>query len=187
MALSALPNYQDCAKTLSNNNIAVSAAELHGLLSGMLCAGVDKKPDWLILLYDYTTQGDAWPTNAKAMAESLFNQTASDLKSTDMDFTLLQPEQNTSLSEQAQALTDWVNGFLAGFGIAGASKTSSVDSKEILEDLAQIAQLGIDEDENESEQLALLSEVQEHVRICILSLYADNLLGVTSQTPRALH
>lgn len=189
MTQSTVPNYQTCATTLSNNNIAVTPAELHGLLTGVLCAGIDAKSDWLTLLYDYTNEGQAWASNAKTLAESLFSQTNNALNGELMDFVLLQPKSDAPLNDQAEALSEWVNGFLAGFGIAGASKTSSVDSKEILEDLAQIAQLGVDEDEDEDEQLDLLIEVTEHVRICILSLYADNLLGEkkTIDQQRALH
>lgn len=180
-------NYIQCAKTLSSDNLAVSAAELHGLITGVLCAGIDDKTDRLVLLYDYTSQGDIWPNNSKALAETLFNQTSSELNSELLDFTLLLPEDDAILADQAVALADWVSGFLAGFGIAGSTQSPSKESKEILEDLAQIAQLGIEEDVEELDQLPLLFEIREHVRICVLSLYTDNLLGMKSTPPRAIH
>ena len=183
MSQSVFSTYQHSQSTLQRDSLALSAAELHGLLTGLLTAGMPTSSPWLGILYDYTNQGDIWPDTSIELAKTLFNETHAALHAELMDFVLFLPEENTSLSTQAEALSDWVNGFLAGFGLAGVSPTLSDESKEALADLAQIAQLGIDEDGEEQEQLTLLMDVSEHARICVLTLQADNLLNEEAKKP----
>lgn len=44
---------------------------------------------------------------------------------------------------------------------------------EALADLQEIAQLGIDEDDDMEEQAALFEQVVEHVRMCVLSCHSE--------------
>lgn len=49
----------------------------------------------------------------------------------------------------------------------------SAEVKEALEDLKEIAQLGIDEDDDQEEQAQLLEQVIEHVRMCAMMIHAE--------------
>ncbi len=73
-----------------------------------------------------------------------------------------------------------VGAFIAGIGLVGvtAGKLSD-DAKEVLTDLTEIAQLGIDEDDDMEEQALLLEQVIEHVRVCAMTLHAE--LGIKAQ------
>ncbi|MEK6212573.1 MAG: UPF0149 family protein, partial [Vibrio fluvialis] len=67
-----------------------------------------------------------------------------------------------------------------GLGLVGAKLQSASDvAKEALEDLEEIAKLGIDEEDDFEEQAQLLEQVIEHVKACVLTLHAE--FGVKPQ------
>ncbi len=145
---------------------------------------------WPQFLYDYTNDGAPWPLRSKEYAEICLNLAKTQLSSTEMNFELLMPAQESELIEKAQALSDWTNAFISGIGLMGLdSKKISTQTREIISDLAEIAQLGIDEEESMEEQLKFLIDIKEHVRICAMSLYLamnfDNLEN--ENNPYTLH
>ncbi|MDD1782938.1 YecA family protein [Enterovibrio sp. ZSDZ35] len=173
-----LPEYSNIATTLKSDSLAVTPAEMHGLLAGMLCGGLDPdSSNWMPMLYDYTNDGQGWPHQSLGLAASALAQSSSELIDGQMDFELLLPDENESLLDRGDAVSDWVSAFIAGIGLVGvtAGKLSD-DTKEVLADLAEIAQLGIDEDDDQEEQALLLEQVIEHVRVCAMTLHAE--LGI---------
>lgn len=177
-----LPEYSSIAATLNADSLAVTPAEMHGLLSGMLCGGLDpERGNWMPMLYDYTNDGAGWPHQSKALAATSIGLASTALNSGQMDFDILLPEEGESLLDRADALSEWLNAFIAGIGLVGitAGKLSE-DTKEVLSDLSEIAQLGIDEDDDMEEQAQLLEQVIEHVRVCAMTLHAE--LGIKPQT-----
>ena len=88
-------------------------------------------------------------------------------------------EDGQPLRERAQALFDWCRGFLGGFGLAaGASPPLSEEGGEALQDLARLAGASVqDIDEDEDEDESALSELEEFVRVAVLLLHGDCVLG----------
>lgn len=176
-----LPEYSKMASTLRSDSLAVTPAEMHGLLAGMLCGGLDPElGTWMPILYDYTNDGAGWPHESKALAATAVSLANSQLAAGQMDFELLMPDEDESLLDRGDALSEWVGAFIAGIGLVGvtAGKLSD-DAKEVLTDLTEIAQLGIDEDDDMEEQALLLEQVIEHVRVCAMTLHAE--LGIKAQ------
>ncbi|MDD1791854.1 YecA family protein [Enterovibrio makurazakiensis] len=176
-----LPEYSIIATTLKSDSLAVTPAEMQGLLCGMLCGGLDPElGNWMPMLYDYTNDGAGWPHESKTLAATSLGIANNQLTSGQMDFDPLLPDENVELVDRADGLSEWVNAFIAGIGLAGvtAGKLSD-DAKEVLADLAEIAQLGIDEDEDLEEQALLLEQVIEHVRVCAMTLHIE--LGAKAQ------
>ena len=68
---------------------------------------------------------------------------------------------------------------LGGFGLAaGASPPLSVEGGEALQDLARLAAASVqDIDEDEEEDESALSELEEFVRVAVLLLHGDCVLG----------
>ena len=176
-----LPEYSNIATTLKSDSLAVTPAEMQGLLCGMLCGGLDPElGNWMPMLYDYTNEGEGWPHESKTLAATSLGIAHKQLSAGQMDFEPLLPDENTVLLDRGDALSEWVNAFIAGVGLAGVTAGKlSEDAKEVLADLAEIAQLGIDEDDDMEEQAVLLEQVIEHVRVCAMTLHAD--LGIKSQ------
>lgn len=170
-----LPEYSTITATLSSDSLAVTPAEMHGLLSGMLCGGLDPAlGNWAPMLYDYTNDGQGWPIQSKELAASCVQLASEQLTGEDLDFELLLPADNENLLDRGDALTEWVSAFIAGIGVVGVkSGALSEDGKEVLADLTEIAQLGIDEDDDMEEQALLFEQVIEHVRVCAMTLHAE--------------
>jgi yecA family protein len=172
-----LPDYQTIAAELTSASLAVTPAELHGLLTGMLSGGLaTNDQSWQPILFDYTNEGMGWPTTALALAQAVFSVTANELTGTSMELSLLLPEEGgeEALFALADSVSDFVNHFISGLGLSGVSLTkASEESKEALADLEEIAKLGIDEDDDLEEQAQLLEQVIEHVKACVLTIHAE--------------
>ncbi|MGR5134185.1 YecA/YgfB family protein [Vibrio alfacsensis] len=172
-----LPEYQSIAAELKSANLAVTPAELHGLLVGMLSGGLATNDQtWQPILFDYTNDGMGWPTTALVLAQNVFKVTSSELTGSSMELSLLLPEDPSEdgLFALADGLSDFVNHFISGLGLAGITlNKASDDVKEALADLEEIAKLGIDEDDDLGEQAQLLEHVIEHVKACVLTIHAE--------------
>ncbi|WP_274883230.1 YecA family protein [Vibrio harveyi] len=172
-----LPEYQSIAAELKSASLAVTPAELHGLLVGMLSGGLAiNDQTWQPILFDYTNEGMGWPSSALALAQSVYQVTVNELTGTSMELSLLLPDETgeEGLFALADGVSDFVNHFISGMGLAGiAIDKASDDAKEALADLEEIAKLGIDEDDDLGEQALLLEQVIEHVKTCVLTIHAE--------------
>ncbi|KLV06799.1 exported protein precursor [Photobacterium aquae] len=181
----SLPAYETLEPLLKEQGLAVNPAELHGLLSGMICAGLATDGEhWLAPVADYANQGEPLTDGAKAVVRSVFdpaasqlqgvlstllNSTASELAEIEFTVSLLLPAENTDLMLRGEALGEWVTNFISGLGLMGMRKeTLSDDVTEAIAALQEIAQLGIDEDEDMEEQAMLLDNIVAYVPECVL-------------------
>ncbi|WBA09112.1 UPF0149 family protein [Salinivibrio kushneri] len=186
-----LPAYATTADTLSADSLAVTPAEMHGLIAGMLSGGLELEDgSWLTMLYDYTHQGMGWPMESKTLAMQSYHQLKAQLTGSDLDLDIYVPDDEQSgVVARAEALVEWINAFLAGVGLIGTKgRTLSKDVTEALGDLKDVAQLGVDEDGDMQEQAELLEQVVEHVRVCCMVVHAE--LGArpdNDDTPKTLH
>ena len=170
-----LPTYQAVEADLKEQGLAAVPAELHGLLSGMICGGLAVDDDsWVGPVCDYANEGEAMTDGAKMMVRTLFTTTADELISGGFEFSLLMPDDDEPLADRAEALTEWVNSFISGLGLMDLQKNQlSEEITEALADLHEISQLGIDEDDDLEQQAALFEQVVEHVRMCVLSCHSE--------------
>ncbi|MGG5571772.1 YecA family protein [Vibrio diazotrophicus] len=181
------PTYDILSGELKSASLGINPAELHGLLTGMLAGGLSLKDDsWHPLIFDYTNDGMGWPIKPLEMAKQLLLATNAELTDTTLELSLVLPvgDGPEALFDFADGVADWVNHFISGLGLAGASlNKASSDAKEALEDLEEITKLGIDEDDDLEEQAHLLEQVLEHVKACALLLHAE--LGIKPEQDKA--
>lgn len=172
-----LPDYLTFATELQSAGIAVNPAEIHGLLTGMLSGGLSlTDKSWQPLIFDYTNEGMGWPDRALKLAQQALDATTKELTGSDMELSLLMPDEEASASlfDIADGLAEWVNHFISGLGLVAVDLKKASDSvKEALADLEEISKLGIDEDEDPQEQAMLLEQVLEHVKVCVLTVHAE--------------
>ena len=182
-----LPDYVTFATELQSAGLAVNPAEIHGLLTGMLCGGLSLTDNsWQPLIFDYTNDGMGWPDKSLKLAQQALDVTTKELTGTDMELSLLIPDEEASASlfDIADDLAEWVNHFISGLGLVVTDlKKASVNVKEALGDLEEISKLGIDEDDDLQEQAMLLEHVMEHVKVCVLTIHAE--LGQKPAQPLA--
>lgn len=169
-----LPDYNQAFNELTSASLSVTPAELQGLIVGMLSGGIQTDNDnWKTILFDYTNDGMGWPVNASKIAELVYAFSFKQLSDTNMELSMLLPSDD-DLLHYADAVSEWVNHFISGLGLAGSSLTKlSAETKEALADLEEISKLGIDEDDDLSEQAILLEQVIEHVKVCVLTIHTE--------------
>jgi len=123
MTQTELPTYAMVLTQIEQARLAVDASELHGSLSGFLCAGGEAlSSDWLPQLALEGACGE--------VLQQLFVATSAQLRSPDFSFALLLPDDEQGLEQRADALVAWCRGFLGGFGmVADASAALSEESR----------------------------------------------------------
>ena len=158
---------------LSRAGADTCASECHGFLCGQLCAA--ESPDeylWIELL-DLQTRDEMLAERCHAEVRRLIRGIESDLRSPDLDFQLLLPEDRTALAERVDALGEWCHGFLNGFGLVGGRVGLEPDEecRELLEDMGVICRVSAEEPEDGDEEH--LMQVVEYVRVGVMTLYEE--------------
>lgn len=173
-----MPNYDAVQMALSDLGIPISAAELHGALSGCLCAGAALNArNWLAYaLTDAELDGKIEPGAVLAVFfEAVSEQLAGDVM--DFAFDLLLPSEDTPVSERGPAMVDWCQGFLGGFGVVPApSRSLSDEADEALQDLAKIAASDLNYEDPAADEEALV-EVCEYIRVAAVLLYNERVVS----------
>lgn len=147
----------------------LSAAQAHGLATGMLCANEQaQSAEWLTELFLHATPA---ADEDRMTLVHLFEDTQSLLASDDFEFDLLLPGDEALLSEQVEALTEWCRGFLLGVGIAHAASDLSREATEILKDIAEFTKLDTDAEGEEDEGDFI--EITEYMRSAVLLLRSE--------------
>ena len=182
MATSSV-NHQIESVLLSYNTI-MSVAEVHGTLSGMLCADIGAEIDrWLAEVFD----DEAGDINGedRMILVAFFDETRNWMDGTYFDFEIALPDDDTPLNQRTAALSDWCRGFLFGFGLSFGSQQDHwpSDCKEILRDIAEISRIDTEEESEENEEAFM--ELNEYLRVGIQLIHSE--LQSTSEKPPVLH
>ncbi|MCW0307227.1 hypothetical protein NB724_002113 [Pantoea ananatis] len=165
----ATPDYNALAAALSQHGVGMTPAEMHGLLSGILCGG-NADNSWKTLVHDLANEGMAFSQTLSLPLQSLHESIATTLEDDGFLFQLMLPDDDDiTVFDRADALAGWVNHFLLGLGVT-QPKLDKVtgETGEAIDDLRTIAQLGYDEDEDQEELEQSLEEVIEYVRVAAL-------------------
>ena len=167
-------DYDSVSNKLSQQGVIVDAAEVHGILCGMLCGGMsltDQK--WLEALSETINQGDAFSDPTQHLLNSLFNQTCQQLLEPEFALNLLLPDDQAPINDRGAALINWVQGFMLGFGLHQQDLMQcSDDVKEALEDFSDISRMEEPMDADEESEKALL-EVEEYVKISAILCFSE--------------
>lgn len=164
-----LPVYEQLGQLLNQHDVGLTPAEMHGLISGMLCGGSNDSA-WQPLLNELTNEGLAFGQNLAQMVHQLHAATSDALEDDGFEFQLYLPDgEDVSVFDLADALAGWVNHFLLGLGVM-QPKLDNVtgETGEVIDDLRNIAQLGYDEEEDQDDLDMSLEEIVEYVRVAAL-------------------
>lgn len=180
-------NYGAFSTLLQTHNIVVDAAEIHGILCGMLAGGMNiDDQDWIDALADVINQGDSLPLPVQKQVDYMFNQICQEFIEADFALQLYLPADEESINVRGKAVVEWVQGFLLGFGLHQNDLTNcSAEAKEALEDFTEIARLDEEMEENEESEQAFF-EVIEYVRISAMLCFNEmgkSLIDSRQQAP----
>jgi len=156
-------------------------AELHGALTGQLCAGMKFSPkSWLHKAVEFMEPTDELSKSQQAVMQQLHDSTLSQLTDDDMLFQPLLPDDDTDLLTRLETLAQWCDGFLAGFALVETHRHAEFPEiiTDALKDIAAIAQVGFEsveegglEDDAEDDYM----QVVEHVRLLVMNVYYENV------------
>ena len=149
----------------------LSAAEFHGTLTGLICAGHNDRniDQWQDLL---VAKNKAQPLLDTMCG--LMTLTERSLESPDFSF---QPIfcSATSLPERTYALGDWCRGFTLGIGWNDTTTVTSFgeDVNEAFSDIAHIALAEPNADPPDTEERALI-ELEEYLRVSVQLIFEES-------------
>ncbi|SJM95874.1 conserved hypothetical protein [Crenothrix polyspora] len=170
--------YAEINKLLLQSDIEYSAAEAHGLATGLLCINQQTKSDYW--LKELLSDGQILSQQYSDLLVKFFNITHSTLSSDDYTFNLFLPDDSEPLTKQAEALQSWCRGFLFGVSLAGQSSVNNLkNGREILKDIAEFTRLDTEVDGEDNEQAFM--EITEYCRAAVL-LLRDELTTIDSDT-----
>lgn len=183
MADSTLPDYEQFDFFLHQNELPCSAAEIHGIICGCLCGGMQyKQGEWLKLISEFALQNAEIPDEALTKFRELYQISYQQLIDTNFGFQIFLPtEDDLPLAEMAQILLEWLSAFIASFGAVVGEQFADADDevREAYQDLIQISQMDTEMDESEGNQLAF-EEVAEYIRMTTVLCFGE--LGDRSAT-----
>ncbi|HSS06931.1 MAG TPA: UPF0149 family protein [Rhodanobacteraceae bacterium] len=170
MTRSAL-THAELASAIETLRLGMGASDLHGSLTGYLCAGgkagVEEWPTALEI------EPDAKVNLHHEALSRLYRDCRAQLDDPDLGFEPLLPDADAAVERRADALVEWCRGFLGGVGLSGSAQAVlSADASEVLADLGRIAASRFDYDDDEEDESAL-SEVLEFVRVGVLLLHTE--------------
>jgi hypothetical protein len=171
----SLPPYSEVDRQARQLDLGIDAAELHGSLCGLISGG--KAGDRERWLGQALADPDAVPGDPAGALDQMYFASVAALSSPELGFALLLPDDSVPVSERGEALLAWCRGFLGGFGLAaGAAPALSEESSEALADLGRIAASDLSYDDPDADEEAL-EEVAEFVRVAVMLLHSDCVLG----------
>jgi uncharacterized protein len=164
--------FSDAAAVLASANSTVTIAEAHGCLCGALCVSNHYSfARWFDELSDELSEDTDQPSGeelraAKELLQTLYKETVRALRGDEMEFAPLLPDDDTPLARRAEALAQWCQGFLYGFGsVAGTQRNFPAEVEEVLRDLSQIARAAAGDSEPTDDDESDYVEIVEYVRV----------------------
>jgi len=177
-------DYLTKAQLLHDNGVDNSLAELHGLVTGLLCTGnPEADPEDIGQLLQ---PPEIFSDLTRKFLQQLANASKEQLDSLEYDFQLLLPPDENTLRTRVVALAEWCDGFTVGFAAAYFLPESRLGAevREILADFAQFAGMADSVSDLSDQDEVDYMELVEYVRMAVIMVYqqlADTDAEETSQ------
>ena len=174
MADSTTLDFPSVQAILTSEGIEAHAAEIHGVLTGLIAAGFEfESNDNVAMVNDMLNNAEGLPSKVKSVVKDIYSDIWQKILDDSYSFQLMLPDDDDSIVERGHALGKWVQGFNLGFGLQqNKSATLSEDVKEVLTDFGEIANLSDEVEENEDTEQAYF-EIAEYVRISALLCFTE--------------
>ena len=178
-------DFEELANQLLEQGIAVSPADLHGCIVGLLAAGASHEAEAGLAALHQSLDLDLHGELAEQIL-ALYRTTALALADDEFDFYPLLLDDSADLASRTAALASWCGSFLSGYAHASAATEQQrsalpEDSSEVLRDLAAIADADHDDIEEDEESEKAYAELTEYIRFAALNAYADRMPGVAGE------
>jgi uncharacterized protein YgfB (UPF0149 family) len=163
--------YQVVDAIIGKIESTVTAAEAHGMATGMLC--IDEKTEAMTWLNEMFQDIAELLEEDKQLLVSLFEQTQELVSGDEFAFDLLLPDDDADVELRIDALRNWSKGFLLGVGYSTPETQWPGETREILKDIVEFSKMDIEGDEDDEEIENALMEIQEYLRAAIMLFKAE--------------
>lgn len=179
IAVTTAIDYETIDTRLKAIGLQITAAEAHGLVTGLICGDFDRS--LALMNRELLTEkpaDDREFRDSKAELTQMHAIINEQLRDMELGFRLLLPAENAGIPGRAAALVNWCQGFMYGFGVSAreSEKKLSPDAQEALQDLGEFTRLdtlAISEDDDE--EMEALTELEEYMRVAVITIHQDML------------
>ena len=174
--------YHELQHKLTTANASADAAEVHGVICGVIAANQELPVYWFDELFDQAEEGDLLVADCRTEVEGLYANTLKQIDSVGLGMQLLLPDDENSLATRATAVSQWCQGFLYGIGLSGDAfeQQLSDEAREALEDIASFTRMDVEGIEDSEEEEGALVEITEFLRVASM-LIRETLLDTSVQ------
>jgi uncharacterized protein len=161
--------YQDINAIFEKSDGDFSAAESHGIATGILC--VSSNADSEFWLQELQQDSGGFNADDLVILEELFEETRNLLINDEFTFQPLLPSEFTPIDEQVEAMRDWCMGFLFGIGSSSPKSDWPEEIRDVIKDITEYTKLesSAEEDNTENE----LMELTEYLRAAVIFLHTE--------------
>lgn len=171
------PSFEDLDQTLARAEVEFGAAEVHGLLCGLISAQGRVDPGQLQreVLGPQAGGVTAALPELEEQLTRLRGLVLSQLAGGDLAFAPLLPEADEALGRRTSELGAWCRGYLYGLGLAGLPEPArlSTEARELLADLAEIGRGEFETHEGDEADESAYAEILEYVRMGAILLHDE--------------
>ena len=173
--------YEQLQQKLASANASAEAAEVHGVICGVIASGRSLPETWFTELFDQAEDGDLLVEEGKDLVHALFRKTVDQVEGAGLGMQLLLPTDDAALPIRAQAVTEWCQGFLYGVGLSGeqASLSLSEEAREAIQDITALTQMDVSalgEGDNLEDEEDALMEITEFLWVAAM-LIRESFVG----------
>jgi uncharacterized protein YgfB (UPF0149 family) len=200
----SVDDYDALRESLAESGALLGIPELHGGVSGALCAGgpaaAERWVDGFFVDHDAASA-----QSAHDVAHELVRSTWQRLEGAELAFEPLLPDDDVPIEEQVQALALWCHGFVNGLGASApdlvaqpaggggrdapqrtaARERAAAEVAEIVADFTEISRAGVEEEDRDNADFAL-AEIKEYARVSTQIVF-ENLAERRATAVRGAH
>lgn len=159
----------------------ISIAEIHGILTGIVCAGINTNGcAWVDPVMGLVTSDRTVVSTNQFLILHLYHLLSTQLNQSDTGFQLVLDD-CLDLHVRARSLSDWCCGFIAGLRIAGVTDYDTYCAAEPLYHCTEIARLDHDSITCSRDDTAAFENVVEYVRLGAILVHGEFSGGDTRQ------
>ncbi len=163
-------NYTHIESLLLRVDCQYSAAEIHGVACGLLAVNINADDElWLGQIFQERDAQNASQQGTSRELKFYIQQIRTQMQDSNLEFSLLLPDDDAALAVRVEAMQEWTQGFLLGVSLAGLKDFSTLpkDSKELMDDFIDISSAGqFDTQDEESEEAYW--HIVEYLRLGVL-------------------
>ncbi len=160
---------------LKENELAIDPAYFHGMLSGLVCAGIEDEDidDWLPTLFSnrFMAQDDYQKFSDDVLGA--IQSVRTELNQDGFGFQILLPDDDASLDHRVDMMGSWCRGYLVALVDYAETVIEALpdDCAEFVDDVSGIMNIEIDNDEPEDSLDESFMMLEEHIRVGVQLVY----------------